>query len=655
MSYALQHMRLRQRPVHRALVERAKELAGSTLAARLVTLEKMMATGRADGRTIALDADEEAQEQELRTRARSGGAILPLDRLRDEYDLEPFELEVLLLCSLVEIDASYGALCGLVAGDATRRRPTIALAASLGATSFIARMQRSALLGRLGRLRRFEFLHAHEGDTELDTELALSPAALATIFGRANMTFRDPLCIPAGTERRELPGLAEARTIGVWGGTSDARLDAARAFARRLGRPLRRPWEPQRPPLEVTAALDRACADALQLGAVLWIDADAAAVTSEVLAACLHAHASTVLLTARQPLRLPNVVSRAYVELQLTTPSFDERRALWRDVMPDLDDAQADSLAGRYRLDRSAMAAAAAMTRVKDSVDHAVALVAQPRSLRFADVIVPHRTFDDLVLPPTEDMQLRELAETYLVWPHVAERWGFTSAVGVKALFTGDPGTGKTLAAEVIAGHLGLSLVRIDLARVVSKWVGETEKNLDVAFTEAEEAGAVLFFDEAEALFGKRGEIRHGTDRYANLEVSFLLQRLEQHDGLVILASNLRDEIDPAFVRRFQHVIHFPRPAERERRRLWRLAFPAAAPLADDIDLAVFARLDMTGAAIVSAARVAALAAARDGAQTIRVVDLVAAITSQFQREARAITATDLGPYGAALRTMRAS
>ncbi|MFN0251521.1 MAG: ATP-binding protein [Kofleriaceae bacterium] len=649
MSYALQHLRLRQRPVHRALVACAKELTGTTLSTKVVSLEKMMATGRTNGQAIALDADEEAQEQELRKR----GHTLPLDRLRDDYDLEPFELEILLLCSLVETDASYGALCGMTTGDAARRRPTIALACSLGATSLVVRMQRAALLGRLGRLRRFGFVHATDGDTELDTELALSPAALAMITGRADMTFRDPLTVETSTRPRDLAGLRDARTIGVWGGTADARLDAARGLARRLGRPLRRPWEAHRPPMDVASAIERACADAQELGAVLWLDTDG--FSGDVIAGCLHANAATVALTGRQPLRIPGIVSRAYVELQLASAGFEERRAMWCELMPDLEPAQADSLAGRYRLDRSAMAAAAAMARVTETVDQAVALVAQPRTLQFADVIVPRRTFADLVLPPVEETQLRELAETYLVWPHVAERWGFTTAVGVKALFTGEPGTGKTLSAEVIAGHLGLSLVRIDLARVVSKWVGETEKNLDAAFTEAEEAGAVLFFDEAEALFGKRGEVRHGTDRYANLEVSFLLQRLEEHDGLVILASNLRDEIDPAFVRRFQHVIHFLRPAERERLRLWRLAFPATAPLGDDLDFAVLARLDMTGAAIVSVARVAALSAARAGSQVIRVVDVVSAIASQFQREARAITATDLGPYGATLRTMRAS
>ena len=154
------------------------------------------------------------------------------------------------------------------------------------------------------------------------------------------------------------------------------------------------------------------------------------------------------------------------------------------------------------------------------------------------------------------------------------------SGGGLKALFTGDSGTGKTLAAEVIARELDLPLLKIDLAQLVSKWVGETEKNIDAAFREAEACHAILFFDEADTLFGKRGEIQQGSDRYAALEVGFLLQRVETFGGLAVLASNLRDEIDPAFIRRFHVLLHFPRPQVAERLRLWGRAFPPDAPAA---------------------------------------------------------------------------
>jgi SpoVK/Ycf46/Vps4 family AAA+-type ATPase len=180
--------------------------------------------------------------------------------------------------------------------------------------------------------------------------------------------------------------------------------------------------------------------------------------------------------------------------------------------------------------------------------------------------------------------------------------------------------------------------------------VGETEKNLDATFQEAEESHSVLFFDEAEALFGKRGEVQSGTDRYANLEVSYLLQRLEACRGLVILASNVKDQIDPAFIRRFQVVVHFPRPGLAERQRMWRLAFPESAPVEADVNLAALARLEMTGAAIMSAARNAALLAADSGSPSITMAHVIQATARQFRREARVLTPADLGSYGVLLQ-----
>jgi SpoVK/Ycf46/Vps4 family AAA+-type ATPase len=256
--------------------------------------------------------------------------------------------------------------------------------------------------------------------------------------------------------------------------------------------------------------------------------------------------------------------------------------------------------------------------------------------------------------------QVIEIARFHRTWPRIAEAWGFGRLVardsGIKVLFTGLSGTGKTLAAEVIAFELGMTLLKIDLSRVVSKWVGETERNLDRAFAEAEDSNAVLFFDEADSLFGKRGEVRHGVDRYSNLEVSYLLQRLESYHGLVILASNLRDNIDQAFIRRFQVVLNFPRPDPPERRRMWSIAFPKSAPLQADIDFDLLSRLDMTGASIVNAAQTAALLAMESAKNVnghsgpanvmIEPVHIVRAIARQYQREARLLTASELGPYG---------
>jgi len=222
------------------------------------------------------------------------------------------------------------------------------------------------------------------------------------------------------------------------------------------------------------------------------------------------------------------------------------------------------------------------------------------------------------------------------------------SGGGLKVLFTGDSGTGKTLAAEVIAHELDLPLLKIDLAQLVSKWVGETEKNIDAAFREAEASHAILFFDEAETLFGKRGEIHQSSDRYAALEVGFLLQRVESFGGLAVLASNLHDEIDPAFIRRFHVLLNFPRPQVAERVRLWAKAFPPGAPLHPAVDLAALADIDLTGAGILSAGHTAALLAVDSGTESITREHLAAAIARQFHREARILSPGDLAKVRAA-------
>ena len=239
--------------------------------------------------------------------------------------------------------------------------------------------------------------------------------------------------------------------------------------------------------------------------------------------------------------------------------------------------------------------------------------------------IRPCRTWEDLVLPPDQLAQLRELASRYRHRDTVYRRWGFTAvpSAGLVALFAGPSGTGKTLAAEVIAGDLGLDVFKIDLSGVVSKYIGETEKHLEALFDAAAAANVVLFFDEADALFGRRSEVSDAHDRYANIEVSYLLQRIERYDGLLVMATNLQNNIDTAFLRRIHVAVDFSVPDEAERKALWELSFPPSAPT-HDLDLGFLARqFKLTGGAIRNVALHAAfLAAEADGSITMRLVIL---------------------------------
>jgi AAA+ superfamily predicted ATPase len=314
----------------------------------------------------------------------------------------------------------------------------------------------------------------------------------------------------------------------------------------------------------------------------------------------------------------------AYV-VDLPAPTHAERAALWRDRLGQLAEL-APALAARFAFteaDVDAVLVRAELDAVwrRQPVEAALVWEAarrQPEHAldRLAALVTPVFSLDDLVLDEETEAKLRELVAHVALQHVVLEEWGFRRRLprgqGVAALFTGPPGTGKTTAAEAIAHELGQDLYRIDLSAVVSKYVGETEKNLASAFDEAERGSAVLFFDEADALFAKRTEIRDAHDRYANIEVNYLLQRVETFTGLVVLASNRQSAMDDAFVRRLRFVIRFDPPDAALRRRLWQRSFPAEAKLGE-LDWDALSTAELAGGSIQAAALAAAYLAAADG------------------------------------------
>ena len=251
-----------------------------------------------------------------------------------------------------------------------------------------------------------------------------------------------------------------------------------------------------------------------------------------------------------------------------------------------------------------------------DEVWDACRSLARPKLEDLAQRIVPCATWDDLILPDLQKNTLRQLAAQVRHRMKVYETWGFAEkgrrGLGVSALFTGVSGTGKTMAAEVLARELRLDLYRIDLSAVVSKYIGETEKNLKQVFDAAEEGGVLLLFDEADALFGKRSEVRDSHDRYANIEVGYLLQRMEAYQGLAILTTNLKSSMDTAFQRRLRFTVNFPFPDAAQREAIWRKVFPAATPT-EGLDPKKLAQLNVTGGNIRNIALNAAFLAAEAG------------------------------------------
>ena len=342
-------------------------------------------------------------------------------------------------------------------------------------------------------------------------------------------------------------------------------------------------------------------------------------------------------------------VARPLVEVAIQRMTPRSRVSMWRDQLPELAH-ESERLSMSYSVEPDAAAALATDARSLASLeertptleDLAASVRARGQSGETAGVSLRRATatWSQLVLAPDRITQLEEVIHRLRHQPRVLDDWGFlrnrAGARGVRILISGPPGTGKTLAAEVLAHTLGVDLLVADLSKIVSKWLGETEKNLSSVFDVAERAQAVLLFDEADALFGRRTEVSDAHDRYANLETAYLLTRLERFEGLAVLSTNLQRNLDSAFLRRLEFVIGFDEPTARERAELWRCHMPPDAPLAPDVDLEELAVLyPLVGGLIRNAAVAAAFQAANAGSPITRPL-LVRAIRREYQKSGRA-------------------
>ena len=355
----------------------------------------------------------------------------------------------------------------------------------------------------------------------------------------------------------------------------------------------------------------------------------------------------------------PALEHHRYTEVSFPRPDFEERTAMWGAVEGFPEGADPAALAGTYRLTRGdiedAVATARALTGgdlTTSAIREACRLHSRQELDELAKEIEPAYDWDDIVLPEDTMTHLREIAGGIRHRGTVFEEWGFADRFslgnGINILFTGKSGTGKTMAAEIIANDVGLPLYKLDLSSVMSKYIGETEKNLRRVFDAAENSNAILFFDEADALFGKRTEISDAHDRYANVEVDYLLQRMEEHDGCVILASNLKENIDEAFRRRINASVSFPMPDEDARREIWRLIFPEQTPRAE-IDVDFLAGFKLSGGYIKNVALTASFLAAEDG-NPVDMSHVVQALRREFQKTGKLYDLEVFGPYADVVR-----
>jgi ATP-dependent 26S proteasome regulatory subunit len=622
------------------------------------------------------------------------GIFLSLPYVAQLFSLSPFEVRTLIVCAAPELRRKYDTLYAYLQDDVTRKRPSVDLVLDLLCASEAERWRARATvfsdqapLFRHGLLHKVEDLRSPSGSSGLAQFLQLDQrilhylleneaedprlAGYTTLLSPA-LNLEQVLVDPALKTR--LVNLSQQRVARTPSGRHPfvfyfhgprgvGKQDLALGLCARWGCPLlsvdmslllaREP--------DVAAALRLVCREGLLWGAALYLDLGELAVPEDgkaktwmrTLAHLVDEYGQQLFLAGEVPWSPRGIFPQdSFCAVELGIPDESLRQAAWEQALqrfPSGDgEIWAQELASQFRLTPGQIQDAAAWVAqqramtddesavTRDELYTACRHQSHHKLTELAVKIAPHYTWDDLVLPAEKVEQLKELCGQVVHRQRVYGDWGFARKLahgrGVSALFAGPSGTGKTMAAEVIAHELQLDLYKIDLSSVVNKYIGETEKNLAKIFHEAEASNAILFFDEADALFGKRTKVSDAHDRYANIETSYLLQRMEAYDGIVILATNLRENMDDAFTRRLKCIVDFPFPDAASRKLIWRTHFPRETPVSADLDYDWLARqLPITGGNIKNIILSAAFRAAANGG-TINLEHVLHGTRREFEK-----------------------
>ncbi|HVF66435.1 MAG TPA: ATP-binding protein [Pyrinomonadaceae bacterium] len=627
---------------------------------------------------------EEQVAEAAKAMEEAASAITPppaLVLLAQRFGLSRFERDLLLLCAATELDTRIGPLCDLAQGSWGRAHPTFALAMTL--------FEEPAwdVLSPERPLRYWRMIEITQQGASPLTTSPLSADEWVVNYLKGLNYIDDrlspllvPLEVPAGG--MELPRSqreqVEQVMRSVGGASASERLPvvqllgpdspskrlvawhAAAALGLNLYRMPVRLLPAQAVELETLARLWQR--QSLLLPVSLYIDAHDAspAQPSEGQSETNAPPPLNRFLTRSDGVFFLDTrdvwprLDRASVTLDVARPTPSEQQAAWAEALGDEAGDAPARLAGQFNLSLAEIRRVAAGAKSQaDDADDASALgerlwdaclrATRPRLDALAQRLDPVATWDDIVLPPAEISLLKQIAAQIGQRSVVYDDWGFRKkmnrGLGISALFTGQSGTGKTMAAEVIANELRLNLYRIDLSAVVSKYIGETEKNLRRLFDAAEDGGMILFFDEADAIFGKRSEVKDSHDRYANIEINYLLQRMEAFGGLAILATNMKSALDAAFMRRLRFIVNFPVPASAERRLIWERAFPEEVPT-EELDFDRLSRLNLTGGNIHSIALNASFLAAGAGTRVTMPV-VLEAVRTELRKLERPINEAD--------------
>lgn len=626
--------------------------------------------------------------------------------LKQVFGLSPFDIDIILIALAPELDLRYERLYAYLQDDVTKKRPTMDLALNLLCPSVEAKLARHDHFTSDAPVIRHDLIRLIPDSHQLQPPLLahyikLDEQVVRLLLGQGGPDPRlVPFCqmiepvvslddLPLTSEMKQaVQALAsQARDVRqplrlyFHGPRGAGERQVAEALASKIGvrllvADLARAIVAERDFQYLLRLLFR---EAWFQDAILYLDgldalrSNERALQYQCLLDTLKEDTGITILTGVQPWVPSGGLSLGVIPIFFSSLGFAQRQNCWKSHLAvagiALDTHDLAALAGRFRLTPAQIAEAVATARNharwRAAAQHALSANGQQPTIgdlfaaaraqsghdlaALAHKIEPKHTWDDIVLPDDTMAQLREMCQRVPHRQRVMAEWGFDRKLslgkGVNALFAGPSGTGKTMAAEIIANELGLDLYKIDLAGVVSKYIGETEKNLDRVFRAAESSNAILFFDEADALFGKRSEVRDSHDRYANIEISYLLQKMEEYDGVAILATNLRQNLDDSFVRRLAFSIHFPFPDDTQRQEIWTKVWPASLPLGSDVNVGFLAhQFQLSGGNIRNIALASAFLAAADGG-VVTMEHLRHATQREYQKLGKMLSEIEL--YGA--------
>ncbi|WP_414569497.1 ATP-binding protein [Nostoc sp. CCY 9925] len=598
--------------------------------------------------------------------------------------LTSFERQILLLCAGVELSGSLAQLCATAQGHPQFTYPTVSLVLAV----FPEANMRS--FAPVAPLRRWRLIEVVSGESLSQSKLGIDERVLHYLTGFSYLDDRLQGLIellPPASELAPSHRLLAERIAKIWsensgkqppviqlsGDEPDGKWAIAAAACATLEMQLHvlRAADIPQAVAEREALIRLWEREAILSDSALLLECEDSPGEMRTILPFVENLQSLLIINTQEYLRNRK---REILRLDVYKPDVTEQKSLWQNALGDLAgelNGQLDTLISQFSLSASVIYDVCHQVRGMGSGEWGVGrqgsnfspsspsspllsqiwdtcrTTARPRLEDLAQRLVPKATFDDLVLPDTQGQILHDIAAQLRQRVKVYETWEFAlrsvNGLGISALFAGASGTGKTMAAEVLAQELRLDLYRIDLSQVVSKYIGETEKNLRRVFDAAETGGAILLFDEADALFGKRSEVKDSHDRYANIEVSYLLQRMEAYRGLAILTTNLKNAIDTAFLRRIRFVVQFPFPDFAQRQEIWRRIFPPKMPI-EGIDVNKLAKLNVTGGNIRNIALNAAFIAADTG-EAVQMKHLLRAAQSEYAKLEKQLTEAEVGGW----------